>query len=99
MDLRTTISLLPTWGPYEAAILRWSIVFGRPAPPPTEVGRLNPRFVEWMMGFPEGWVTDFILPGKISRTGALRCLGNAVVPQQARLAAQILGLLGGGERN
>jgi len=30
-----------------------------------------------MMGFPTGWVDG------LSRTAALRCLGNAVVPQVA----------------
>lgn len=38
---------------------------------------MSPAFVEWMMGFPEGWVDG------LSRTAALRCLGNAVVPQVA----------------
>ena len=37
-------------------------------------------FVEWMMGFPEGWVDG------VPRTAALKMLGNAVVPQQAALA-------------
>lgn len=37
-------------------------------------------FVEWMQGFPEGWVDG------LTRTAALRCLGNAVVPQQGTLA-------------
>lgn len=42
-------------------------------------------FVEWMMGLPEGWVTD-LLP----RTAALRCIGNAVVPQVAALVGSQL---------
>jgi len=38
-----------------------------------------------MMGFPEGWVDG------LSRTAALRCLGNAVVPQVAELfGAQLI---------
>ena len=40
-------------------------------------GRLSDDFVEWHMGFPEGW-TD-ILP----RNQRLKALGNAVVPQVA----------------
>lgn len=40
----------------------------------------SPRFVEWMMGLPEGWVTA--VPG-LSRGDMLRLLGNGVVPQQA----------------
>ncbi len=43
-------------------------------------------FVEWMMGFPEGWVTKEVP----KRAGALRCLGNAVVPQQGALALAAL---------
>ena len=42
--------------------------------------RLSPRFVEWMMGLPEGHVVD--VPG-ITRNQALKALGNGVVPQQA----------------
>ena len=49
-------------------------------------GRLNPRFVEWMMGLPAGWVTDLDL----SRTQQLKMLGNGVVPQQAALAIRLL---------
>ena len=45
-------------------------------------------FVEWMMGLPNGWVTDPELG--ISRTQQLRMLGNAVVPQQANHAYQLL---------
>jgi len=44
-----------------------------------------PSFVEWMMGFPPGWVDG------VSRTQALKMLGNAVVPQQAAFAIQLLG--------
>ena len=45
-----------------------------------------PPFVEWLMGFPQGWVDDV----DISRTQKLRCLGNAVVPAQAALAWRLL---------
>jgi hypothetical protein len=49
-----------------------------PAPHPVDdAGRLDPPFVEWMMGFPQGWTEG------MSRTQALKALGNAVVPQQA----------------
>lgn len=47
-------------------------------------GRLNPRFVEWMMGLPDQWVNHG------SRAAQLRCLGNGVVPQQAALALKLL---------
>lgn len=48
--------------------------------------RLNPVFVEWMMGLPAGWVTDLVP----QRTHALRILGNGVVPQQAAEAIRLL---------
>jgi len=80
------------FGPYTAAITRWSAVLGRQAPPPTEPGtngrpRLSPRFVEFMMGLPDGWVCD--VPG-ITRTAQLKMLGNGVVWQQALLALSLL---------
>jgi DNA (cytosine-5)-methyltransferase 1 len=80
------------WGIYEAAIRRHEAVFGRPAPAPTEPGRggkprLSPRLNEWMMGLPEGWVTD--VPG-LSRNDMLRILGNGVVPQCAAAAYSLL---------
>ena len=80
------------FGPYEAAIRRWEHTLGRPAPQPTvPTGRngghrLNPRLVEWMMGLPEGWVTDT----GISHVAQLKALGNGIVPQQALLALQHL---------
>ena len=49
-------------------------------------GRINPCFVEWMMGLPEGHVTDL----NLSRTSELQVLGNGVVPQQAALAIKLL---------
>jgi len=79
------------WGPYSPVIRRWEHATGRPAPCPTEPGRngqrLNPVFVEWMMGIPEGWVTG--VPG-LSRNDQLKALGNGVVPQQATLALRHL---------
>ena len=75
------------------AIRHWELVLGRPAPPPTEPGttgrpRLAPRFVEWMMGLTEGWVTDPDLG--LSRNAQLRALGNGVVPQQAATAITLM---------
>mgnify|MGYP000871210754 CR=1 FL=1 len=78
------------YGPYKPAIVQWETLT-RPSPPPTEPApggrRLSARFVEWMMGLPEGWVTD--VPG-VSRTAQLRMLGNGVVPQQAARAVSVL---------
>ena len=76
------------WGPYAAAVHRWEPVVGRRAPAPTELAnrgkhRLSPRFTEWMMGLPDGWVTDTL---GIKRNDALKMCGNGVVPQQAAAA-------------
>lgn len=52
-------------------------------------GCLSPRFVEWMMGLPDGWVTDPCIWKHTTgnhRNLQLRALGNGVVPQQAALA-------------
>jgi len=75
------------WGNYQAAVDRWEAVT-RPAPPPTTEGRnggqrLNPEFVEWMMGLPLGWVTDPAIG--LTRNQQLKALGNGVVPQQGYL--------------
>ena len=75
------------WGKYAPAIRRWEAVLERAAPAPTTPGRndrprLNPQFVEWMMGLPDGWVTGHGL----SAAKELKMLGNGVVPQQAHAA-------------
>lgn len=80
------------WGDYEPAIARWSAIIGRRPPRPVVKGRnagraLSPRFVEWMMGLPAGWVTD--VQG-VNRRQALELLGNGVVPQQAEAAIRSL---------
>lgn len=81
------------WGRYSSAIFFWENVLARKAPVPTEPTgrngnpRLSPRFVEWMMGLPEGWVTD--VPD-LKRRGQLHSLGNGVVPQQAEMALRLL---------
>lgn len=79
------------WGRFEAAIQRWEAITGRPAPVATEPGRtaprLSPRFVEWLMNLPEGWVVD--VP-RVTRKDKLRCLGNGVVVAQAALAFRLL---------
>lgn len=81
------------WGPYAGAIARWERVTGRVAPVPTEPGRtgqprLSPAFVEWLMGLPEGHVTDPAIG--LTRNQQLRALGNGVVPQQGALALRML---------
>jgi DNA (cytosine-5)-methyltransferase 1 len=52
--------------------------------PVDDRNRLAPPFVEWMMGFPSGWTEG------MTRTQALKALGNAVVPQQGAAAFAIL---------
>jgi DNA (cytosine-5)-methyltransferase 1 len=66
---------------------RCSCEMARQKIPPTLVeGRLNARFVEYIMGLPGGWVSDLDL----SRSQQLKMLGNGVVPQQAYRALQLL---------
>lgn len=80
------------WGKFEPAIRRWEETLGRSAPAPTKpdgkegAHRLSSAFTEWMMGLPEGWITDVGL----SRNEELKACGNGVVPQQAELALRIL---------
>lgn len=63
-------------------------MIGRSAPAPTgEAGRLDPRFVEWMMGLPAGWVTN--VPG-LPRNAQLKALGNGVVPLHGATALQAM---------
>lgn len=97
-DLRTTVAGLgqpdaDRWGIYAAAVARWELLLGRPAPEPTQPGRngkpvLAPTFVEWLMGLSPQWVTDPDLD--LPRTLALKVLGNGVVPQQAATALRLL---------
>lgn len=79
---------LAWWSEYEDApssIRRWERTLRRCAPAPVDhAGRLSPHFVEWMMGYPEGWTAD------LGRTKALKALGNAVCPQQGEVAIRLL---------
>jgi DNA (cytosine-5)-methyltransferase 1 len=80
------------WGRYLPAIRRWEQLT-RPAPPPTEPNKNgNPRlaaaFSEWLMGWPQGWVTDPDIG--ISRNDQLKIVGNGVCPQQAAAALRYL---------
>ena len=75
----------PRWGEYEGAIRRQESR-SRPAPSPTEPNsngrpRLAAEFAEWMMFWPQHWVTDPAIG--LSRNDQLRIVGNGVVPPQA----------------
>lgn len=75
------------WGVYAPAIARWERVLGRSAPEAVDGrGRLSPQFVEFLMGLPNGWVTNV----PMSRSAALKALGNGVVPAQAEWALTVL---------
>ena len=82
----TAGTLRDSFGPYAPAVAHWETITGRTAPAPTEPPlreggkpRLSVRFVEWLMGLPDGHVTGVGL----SREKTLRALGNGVVPLQA----------------
>jgi DNA (cytosine-5)-methyltransferase 1 len=66
---------------------RFSRSMDRQTVPDTlDQGRLNVKFVEYMMGLPNGWVSDLDL----TRAQKLKMLGNGVVPQQAYHALELL---------
>lgn len=91
-NLRTVIANSIDWGKFEPAIRRWETILGRDAPEPTkpdgkeDAHRLSSKFTEWMMGLPEGWITDVGL----TRNEELKACGNGVVPQQAKYALKLL---------
>jgi hypothetical protein len=93
--------LTTNWGKFEPAIRRWEAITGRLAPAPTKPDgkegnhRLSSKFTEWMMGLPDGWITDIGL----KRNDELKACGNGVVPQQAELALSLLGIKEILERN
>ncbi|MTE20238.1 DNA cytosine methyltransferase [Streptomyces sp. TRM43335] len=76
---------------YGLAIRRWERILGRPAPTPTSPDRrgnlrLSPRFGEWLMGYPAGWVTDLDLP----RSQQIKLCGNGVVTLQGVAGYRLL---------
>ena len=90
--LNTQVLVTSEWGKFEPAIRRWETVLGRKAPTPTLPDgkdgnhRLSSKFTEWMMGLPDGWITD----AGLTRNDELKACGNGVVPQQAEYALRIL---------
>ncbi|MGI5404161.1 DNA (cytosine-5-)-methyltransferase [Streptomyces sp. CA-135486] len=80
------------WGPFATCVYRWEIFMGRQAPIPLMRGprgglKLAPKFCEWMMGLPGGWVTD--VPD-LTREEQIGRIGNGVCPQQAHHAFRFL---------
>ncbi len=80
------------WGDYAAAIARQERL-SRPAPSPTEPNskgnpRLSAAFAEWMMFWPNGFVTDPAIG--LSRSEQLQVIGNGIVPPQAYAAFSYL---------
>jgi len=77
---------------YGPAVRRWASIVGRAAPSPVAPDargnmRHNPAAVEWLMGWPAGWITDI---GGIARPELLRIGGNGVVPQQTAAGHRLL---------
>lgn len=49
--------------------------------------KVSPRFGEWLMGLPDGWVSG--VPG-LTINEQLKLIGNGVVPLQAATALRYL---------
>lgn len=87
---------LVDWLEYTPAVRRWESVLGRPAPAPLVPAVraphgpvLSPAFCEWLMGLPEGWVTDVTGLARDrsgDRVAQVDLLGDGVCPQQGAAA-------------
>ena len=83
-----------TWHTYLPAIRHWEAVTLSEAPRAVELNknnnlRITVEFVTWMMGWPEDWFAGT----ELARVSQLMILGNGVVPQQAQLAIEGLGIV------
>ena len=92
-SVRTDRGVLRRWGRYAPAIARWERVTGWSAPAPAILNesaspRPAPRFVEWLMGLDDGWVTSPSF--ELSHAQQLTALGNGVLPRQANEALMAL---------
>ncbi len=84
-DPNTRTSPADWWNEFGPAVRRWELLLRRPAPVPIEFGprgglKLRARFGEWMMGLPEGWVTNV---SDLTRAEQIARIGNGACPQQA----------------
>ena len=86
-DMDPDIPIPATRLPDKSVLDYWKTRFEGPRFP--SAAHLSPRFVEWMMGLEDGWVTNPAIwrhvPGN-HRNLQLRALGNGVVPPQAAMA-------------
>lgn len=73
------------WPPPPNDAEAWADYLERhPGRAPAVDGKLNPGFVEALMGFPDGWTEG------AKRNERLKMLGNAVVPQCAEVVGRVL---------
>lgn len=86
-DMDPDIPIPATRLPDKSVLDYWKTRFEGPRFP--SAAHLSPRFVEWMMGLEDGWVTDPAIWRHVDgnhRNLQLRALGNGVVPPQAAMA-------------
>lgn len=86
-DMDPDIPIPATRLPDKSVLGYWKTRFEGPRFP--SAAHLSPRFVEWMMGLEDGWVTDPAIWRHVDgnhRNLQLRALGNGVVPPQAAMA-------------
>lgn len=84
-DKEAPFSPAEWWNEYLPAIRRWECLSQSAAPIPVIRGprggvKVGPRFVEWMMGLPEGWATE--VEG-VSLNEQISRIGNGVMPLQS----------------
>lgn len=86
-DMDPDIPIPATRLPDKSVLDYWKTRFEGPRFP--SAAHLSPRFVEWMMGLEDGWVTNPAIWRHVDgnhRNLQLRALGNGVVPPQAAMA-------------
>ncbi len=81
------------WGIYAEAVARWALSTGNMPPAPVQPNRngnpqLTAAFPAWLMGLPNGYLTD--PDSGLTRTEAIELAGNGVVPQAAAVAYDLI---------